>query len=263
MAKEYSKETHEKVAQLRLIDDAMFRVMAKHKEVIEEILRVLLDDPKLEILGDTIPQCSIKSFARGVTLDVLCRLGDGTYCNVEVQKGSSNDDIKRVRFHASAITADKTPVGTEFTDVPDVKVIYITEYDALKNNQAITPIKRCQFTSNNYSPVNDGEVIYMANTAVKDGTKQSNLLQLFLEKEINDENFPKTSEQMNYYKEGKGMIEMCTIIEEYAQERADEVTKKVTAEIAQNLIELGDSNEKIQKVTGLSVEEIEALRSQK
>jgi predicted transposase/invertase (TIGR01784 family) len=251
--KKYSKETQEKVSQLRLIDDALFRVMAKHKKVLEEILRVLLNDSKLEIIGDTIPQCSVKSFAREVVLDVLCRLGDGSYCNVEVQKGASNNDIRRVRFHASAITADKTPAGTEFANVPDVKVIYITEYDAMKNNQAITPIKRCQIVGDKYLPVDDGEIIYMASTAVKDGTKQSELLQLFLEKEIDNADYPETSRQMQYYKKGKGVNDMCAIVEDYA---LDKVKK-----VAQKMIQRGDSNEEIQEVTDLSIEEIEALRS--
>lgn len=50
---------------------------------------------------------------------------------MEVQKGNRVDDIKRCRFHAAVITAAKTPKGTDFKDVPDVTVIYLSDYDAL------------------------------------------------------------------------------------------------------------------------------------
>ena len=46
-------------------------------------------------------QSVVQSFQREITLDALCMTQDGRYCNVEVQKGNSNDDIRRTRFHAS------------------------------------------------------------------------------------------------------------------------------------------------------------------
>ena len=61
-----------------------------------------------------------------------------------MQKTDSENDIKRVRFHASIMTANNTPKGTDFDDIPNVKVLYVTEYDALGNGQAVTHISRCQ-----------------------------------------------------------------------------------------------------------------------
>ena len=103
--KEYSKEIKETAANLRIIDDALFRLMGEKPGVCEEILRTLLDMPHLQVVKVSV-QSVVQSFQREITLDALCMTQDGRYCNVEVQKGNSNDDIRRTRFHAAALTAN-------------------------------------------------------------------------------------------------------------------------------------------------------------
>ena len=213
----YDIEIQEKAKKLRLIDDALFRLIAVRKEVCQEILRTLLDDDELEVVSVT-PQETMVSLFRGITLDALCKLGDGTLSNIEMQKGSSNDDIRRVRFHASLITANYTPKGTDFKDIPEVKVLYITEYDALQNNQNVTHVSRCQKVGKEYIPIEDGEDIIFANTVVKKQDKYTKLLQLFLKSEsFYEEEYPNLSKAMQHFKDTeKGRDKMCSIIEEYA-----------------------------------------------
>ena len=136
-----TKKSKETAKNLRIIDDALFRLIAGDKEVCQEILRVLLDDEDLIVI-QAKTQTNIPSLHREVTLDALCKIGE-KYVNVEVQKGTGNDDIRRTRFHLSAITANGTPKGTDFEHVPDVTVIYITEYDALRNGQVFTVSEMC------------------------------------------------------------------------------------------------------------------------
>ena len=47
--KQYSKAARETAKNLRIIDDTLFRLMAKNKKVCQEILRTLLDMPGLKI----------------------------------------------------------------------------------------------------------------------------------------------------------------------------------------------------------------------
>lgn len=42
--------------------------------------------------------------------------------------------------------------------MPQVVILYITEYDALDNGQMITHVKRCMDTQEGYIPVDDGEI---------------------------------------------------------------------------------------------------------
>ena len=241
--KEYSKEIKETAANLRIIDDALFRLMGEKPGVCEEILRTLLDMPQLQVVKVSV-QSVVQSFQREITLDALCVTQDGRYCNVEVQKGNSNDDIRRTRFHAAALTAKYTPKGTDFKNVPDVTIVYISEYDVLKNNQTVTHVTRCMKNDGSYIPVKDGEDIIFANTCVNDGSDKSELMQLMLNKEaFYNEKFPQISNAINYFKETEGgQSEMCKIVEDYAKEYAkssiqEAIEAKKLAEEAKRLME--------------------------
>ena len=225
--KQYSKAIRETAENLRVIDDAMFRLVAERKEVCQEILRTLLDRPQLKVLKVT-PQCVVTSLHREIVLDVLCILEDGSYMNIEMQKGFGNDDVKRNRFYAASTTAAYTPKGTDFSDIPQVTVLYITEYDALHNGQMITHVKRCMETKEGYKPVDDGEDIFFANTVVRDGSDKSELLQLFLRKDtFEDTKFPELSKAVMYFKETEGGFgEMCKTVEDFAKDFAKDYAEE-------------------------------------
>ena len=222
----YSKATRETAENLRIIDDAMFRLVAERKEVCQEMLRTLLDRPQLTVLRVT-PQCVITSLHREIILDVLCVMEDGAYMNIEMQKGSGNDDIRRNRFYAASTTAAYTPKGADFSDIPQVTILYITEYDALHNGQMITHVKRCMETDDSYVPVDDGEDIFFVNTVVRDGSDRCELLQLFLRRDVfEEEKFPELSKAVKYFKETEGGFgEMCKTVEDYAKDYAEEREK--------------------------------------
>lgn len=241
---QYSKATRETANNLRIIDDALFRLIAEREGVCQEILRTLLDLPELTVVKVTA-QSVVKSLHREITLDALCILKDGEYVNVEMQKGSSNDDIARTRFHASAITSAYTPKGTDFSDIPQVTILYITEYDALNNNRAVTHVKRCMESNQGYVPVTDKEDIFFANTTVKEQTSKSKLLQLFLRKDaFDDADFPETSKAVKYFKETEGgRSEMCKAVEDLAMDFVKE--ERINAIC--NMFELGLTREQIQK----------------
>ena len=78
-----------------------------------------MGEPELKVLR-VISQSVVTSLHREIILDVLCIMVDGAYMNIEMQKGSGNDDIKRNRFYAASTTAAYTPKGTDFTDIPQV-----------------------------------------------------------------------------------------------------------------------------------------------
>ena len=55
--KEYSKEIKETATNLRIIDDALFRLMGEKPGVCEEILRTLLDMPHLQVVKRFCTEC--------------------------------------------------------------------------------------------------------------------------------------------------------------------------------------------------------------
>ena len=204
MLEQYSKAIQETAKELRVIDDAFFKLVAEKEDVCQEILRTLLDMPNLVVVNVTA-QSLVQSFHREIYLDALCKLEDGTLCNIEMQKGESEDDIRRTRFHAAAITSKFTPKGTDFSNLPKVTILYITEYDSLNNNRAVTHVTRCAETDNGFMPVNDGEDIVFANTCVDDGSNKAELLQLLLRRDsFYDEKFPAISNAVKYFKKTEG-----------------------------------------------------------
>lgn len=67
---QYAKSVRETADNLRIIDDALFRLMAEKEGVCQEILRTLLDMPSLNVVKVTA-QSVVKSLHREVTLDAL------------------------------------------------------------------------------------------------------------------------------------------------------------------------------------------------
>ena len=259
---QYSKATRETAENLRIIDDALFRLMAERPGVCQEILRTLLDMPGLRVIRVTA-QSVVKSLHREITLDALCQLENGECVNIEMQKGSCNDDVVRTRFHAAALTSAYTPKGTDFKDIPQVTILYITEYDALHNNQTVTHVTRCMQTENGYIPVFDKEDIFFANTAVKDDSDKSELLQLLLRKDVfEDDRYPELSKAIQYFKQTEGgRSEVCKTVEDYArsyakdyamQERSEERLDVIQRMIRKNyskeeILDLGYSEEEYEK----------------
>ena len=112
-----AKEKLEKVRDLRPIDDVFFEVLAANPAVCQEILRVIMED-NLLVVSDVIVQASEQNiYGRSVRLDALCTLGNGTKCNIEVQRSDNDDHLKRVRYNASMITAKESKTGTKFEEV--------------------------------------------------------------------------------------------------------------------------------------------------
>ena len=97
-------EKRERVKKLRPIDDVFFEVLADDLEVCQEILRTILKDDRL-IVEDVIVQSSHRNvWGRSVRLDALCILGDGSRCDIEVQRANSDNHLKRARTMRRALS---------------------------------------------------------------------------------------------------------------------------------------------------------------
>lgn len=52
-------------------------------------------------------------------LDALCTLGNGTMCNIEIQKENVNYDVRRVRYNASSIVSRLSEKGQKFQELSE------------------------------------------------------------------------------------------------------------------------------------------------
>jgi predicted transposase/invertase (TIGR01784 family) len=218
-----NQETLEKVKKLKPIDDVFFERLMENKFVCQEILRVILNDNKLVVKWVEAQRDIQNLFGRSVRLDALCILGNGDVCNIEVQKSDNDDHVKRVRYNASVITANRTPKGSKFTAVPDLVMVYISRFDIFKKNRNIYHAHTMITDDgiNNVFVDNGLSEVYV-NTEVKDGTTLSELMDCFEKENVDNAKFPNLTKEVQYYKKNKkGVDKMCQIVEEYAQEKAD------------------------------------------
>lgn len=132
-----AEEKIEKIRNLRPIDDVFFEVLAENKEVCQEMLCTILEDPHLQVL-DVIVQSSKRNlYGRSVRLDALCILGDGSRVNIEVQRSDNDDHLKRARFNAASITVKDSNTGDDYSGLAEVIVVYISEFDFLQGGKTI------------------------------------------------------------------------------------------------------------------------------
>lgn len=216
----------EKVKKLRPIDDVFFEKLIEDRWVCEEILRVILEDGNLQVLS-VAPQCNQRNlYGRSVRLDALCKLGNGSICNIEVQTSDNDDHVKRVRYNEACITANNTEVGTKFINVPDVTMVYISAFDIFEKGKTIYHCKTV--VEETKEVIDNGVVEIYVNTAIDDGSTIAELMQCFLQEQVNNEKFPQLSRRVWYYKNDEGgKNTMCKIVDDYAQEVALENIKKL------------------------------------
>ena len=225
--------TMEFVQKLRPIDNAFFPVLGQDPGVMEEILRVILNDDTLTV-EKVIAEYTLPNLpGRGVRLDSFCETGDGHRINVEVQKADDDDHIRRCRYNAAGMTWKEAEKGTRFKDLPDVCVVYITEHDFLHGGRTVYHVDK--ILRENGSIIDDGSSVIYVNTAVNDGSAISDLMQCFMQKTVNDPRFPRLSERVHQYKNTeKGAAEMCEELERYIDEITEEMQTKVVQLQASN-----------------------------
>lgn len=250
-------KTQKTVEELNIIDDTLFQKMAEDIGFCEELISTVLQQKV--IVEKVIPQNSVKNLqGRSVILDAYCVLQDGRKCNVEVQKENDDDHVRRVRYNASCLTANITSPGTDFKEVPDIIMIFVSKFDIFKAGKTIYHIDR---VVREIQEVNDNglQEIYV-NTKIGDGSSIAKLMKIYQNQEEYDfKNFPNTSRRKKYFKDEEGgMQEMCDVVKNYAREYAKEYAKEQIEEkekvTARKLFKSGVTFQIVQSAVDLSEE---------
>lgn len=241
----FSQEVVDKIMKLRIIDDTLFRYLANNKAAISEIINGYLG--KHVNIIDTNPQATLTNVYREVILDSLSYLDDNSYVDIEMQNKKEHNDVKRCRYHASLITANKTSKTCEFKDIPNVIIIYIMDYLGYGN---VTPV--------NHISLDDGYDLYLATNKITDASDVSELTQLLSNSslEMHNDKYPAICECFNRIKKDKEVIsEMCRIMEDYADERENLMLKII------ELVNKGLSDAEIINKLSCTIEQITKTRT--
>lgn len=245
------QEKRDRVKDFRPIDDVFFEVLAVNKEVCEEMLRTILEDFELVVL-DVIVQSSERNiYGRSVRLDALCTLGNGTKCNIEIQRSDNDNHLKRARFNAASITVKESNPGDRFEDVIDVYIVYISEFDFLGKGKTTYHIDKTIRETGDI--IDDGLHEIFVNTTIDDGTDTADLMSCFTKKEVINPKFPKLSKEVHRLKETEGGLNaVCEVMEKYIN---DERIELIRGMINENL-----TSEQIARIAKITVQEVEKIK---
>ena len=224
-------EKIDKIKDFRPIDDVFFEVLAQDPKVCEEILQVILEDSELQV-EDVIVQSSERNlYGRSVRLDALCTLGNGTKCNIEIQRSDNDNHLKRARFNAANITVRESNPRDKFDDVIEVYIVYISEFDIFKEGKTIYHVEKVLKETG--TVVDDGLHEIFVNTTIDDGSAIADLMNCFTKKEVNNPKFPKFSKRVKELKTTEGGANaMCEVMEKYLVQQLVELVREGLLKVA-------------------------------
>ena len=261
MNKAEFEEKKARIQDYRPIDDVFFEALALNKEVCEEILQTIMEDSGLTVKDVVVQSSERNLYGRSVRLDALCTLGDGTLCNIEVQRSNNDNHLKRARFNAASITVKESNAGEHFDDVVELYIIYISEFDFLDGERCIYHIDRCIRENGEF--VDDGLHEIFVNTVIDDHTDISELMSCMIKKDVNNPKFPKLTNEVRKLKTTEGgMTVMCEIMEKYIAEAVAEAEKNSIRKIILHMASKGLTAEQIADFSGYDLELVKKVQSE-
>ncbi len=119
----------ERLRALRPIDDDFMRCFFRDElQLVEFVLRIITKQPDLVITScQTQKDMKRLAGARSICLDVYGTDSEKKKYNMEVQREDKGADPHRARYHSSVIDVENLDSGQEFSDLPEVFIIFITE----------------------------------------------------------------------------------------------------------------------------------------
>ena len=197
-----------------LVEDIKFREIAKSKEAIQEILRVILDEDDLIVLESIEQKDITESIFHGVILDCLCKLSTGELTNIEMQTAFRNAPVKRMRYNQSAMTIAHSPKDKyfDYEKIPSIISIMFCSFD-------IFGLKELNYDSDyydvylDYNPKEDSCKITIV--AVGDDERK---YYTYIPKPDEKEFLKNSLEEYTKSYEGKSVQELLDEVEELEQE---------------------------------------------
>ena len=215
-------EDLERIKNFRLMDDDFLtKCFEEDTSCAQLVLRIILDKPDLVVL-DVRTQVFVANLVkRSVRLDIVATDSEGRRINVEVQREDKGAGRRRARYNASMMDSHFLEKGTEFDDLPEVYVIFITERDVLGQGRPLYQIERCILESG--ERFDDGSHILYVNGAYRGDTPLGKLMHDFACTDPGDMYYQPLAERVRFYKESKeGVVIMCKAIEEMREQSIQE-----------------------------------------
>ena len=254
-------EDLERIKNFRLMDDDFLtKCFEKDTVCTQLVLRIILNKPDLVVLDVRTQVFVANLLKRSVKLDIVATDSEGRRINVEVQREDRGAGRRRARYNASMMDSSSLEKGTDFEELPEVYVIFITENDVMGKNQPLYQVERCILETG--ERFDDGSHILYVNGAYRDETPLGKLMHDFACPEPEKMYYDELSQRVKFFKESKeGVTTMCKAMEDMREKSLKEGERKNMIDTAKRMLLLGRyALEEIADISGLPLEEVLQLK---
>lgn len=246
----------QRIKKFCLFDDVFFtKCFEGENSIVEFVLKILLNKQNLRVIESRTQVFVANLIKHSVRLDVLATDTEGIKYNIEIQRAEKGAGYRRARYNSSMMDASFLLKGDDFEELPETYVIFITENDVMKKGEPLYQIERCILKTGEI--FDDGAHILYINGAYRDDTPMGKLMHDFACTEPSDMYYDILAERTRFFKESKeGVAIMSKVMEE--------IQKEVAVTFVRRMLAAGKySLEEIAEISGLSIDEVKHLKSEK
>ena len=277
----------EKWNSLTLANNFIFcKVLEENPDVCKELLEMLLDI-KIDRIEQPKSEQTFKTDfdSRGIRLDVYVKDGTGRCFDIEIQTSNYMRLEKRARYYQGLMDVDSIQFGQEYSALKDSYVIFLCLGDAFGHRLPVYTFRYRAEEDKNIL-MNDGTVNIFFNATMYDKMQSENLRSFFryLCGKNSDDNFTdrlsalvervKMNAQWRHrYMTIEQEIKLQArylaqdmakdMAQDIAKDMAQDIANEKTLETAKNLLKINISPEQIALATGLSLEQVTSLKTDK
>ena len=271
----------ERIRAFRLMDDDfMTIVFSSDPKAAEFLLRIILERDDLTVKSCMSQQEKRNLYGRSVILDIIAEDTEHKLYNIEIQRSDKGNSPKRVRYNAAMIDSHTLHSGKDFTDLPELYIIFITEHDYLKLKKPYYKVKKYfDVTDKNGQKIayDDGINVMYVNGTYRGNDAIGKLMHDFCTPNADDMYYAEIAKRVKFHKqEEQGVGKVCRVWEQYGDERETEGIKKgkLTGlregkrvglkegkkEMAARFLKDGTlSVQKIAEISGFSLEQVQKM----
>ena len=225
----------ETIQHFRLIDDTYFNnFMDGNLTCMQLFLRIIMDEPELEVLHIQTQREVSNIYGRSVRFDVFVKDAAGDEYDIEVQRSDAWATPERARYNSSMLDAMTVKKGFEWgkDHLPPAHVIFITEHDILKGGKPIYHSYRTIAELNHLRLEDYADVIYV-NAEIQDDTALGRLMHDMFCENPSDMYYQELAARSRYFKTNEdGVRMMCEAMEKLIEERSIEEKKETILRLA-------------------------------
>ena len=176
--------------------DSLFRMVAQYEGVLQEIIETTTG-LTLDLVETNVQFAYENKPRHSIVLDARCRERNGAIWDVEIQNASTDDIMRRMRFYSSLITSCSLGENEDYSTIPNVGVIFITNFDYLKLGWSIyelgptliprTTQEREQLEKHSELVAQRADMgmrFYLANATARDGSEAAKLMEELSTKDV-------------------------------------------------------------------------------